>query len=469
MLFIYNKIWWLLLVFVSLTGFIQLFGYYGHGRSSKKLEYFGFVSTLVFFALTFYFVDFWGGVALIPVFILINIIITKRFVLWILDKLLSDAAKLFYNDRNTSTDKDIERVIKDLGVEKYLNTEEDLEVGDQKAKEDEQIEKINSAKTGEPITLSGYGIVDSSGKDTGKRFIQKEDAEEYMRKQNQKGFIQIPILIAIIVGILVLGGGGYFGVKQYQSYQAGKIEKEKAAQEVQQQKDLEVEQLKQEVEALKNKKPETITQTIIKEVPAQKTEDNLPAIIKQWRPIIVYIECYFLSIDARGGSGMVADLGDGSFGVFTNAHVVGGNLAPQSCKVFFPDNASATLISTHNNIAGSGQDVAVVDINNPSDYVKKITAPFANLKFCEKRPELGDEIVILGYPGIGSQTDITATEGIISGFDGDYFITSAKVEHGNSGGAAILVKDNCYFGIPSFVAIGTIESMARIFDIKKLR
>jgi hypothetical protein len=41
-------------------------------------------------------------------------------------------------------------------------------------------------------------------------------------KINPNGFIQIPLFIAIIAGILVFGSGGYFGVKQYQSYQAEK-------------------------------------------------------------------------------------------------------------------------------------------------------------------------------------------------------------------------------------------------------
>ena len=47
----------------------------------------------------------------------------------------------------------------------------------------------------------------------------------------QKGFIQIPILIAIIVGGSVLSGAGYVGVKQYQNYQVEKMKKEKEAQE----------------------------------------------------------------------------------------------------------------------------------------------------------------------------------------------------------------------------------------------
>lgn len=303
------------------------------------------------------------------------------------------------------------------------------------------------------------------------------------QKLNQKGFIQIPILIVIIVGLLVAGGAGYFSIKRYQSHRREKMEIERRTQElakVQQEKekqigeerikqDSEIAKLKEEMEVLKNKKPATITQTIIKETPAQKTEDNLPSIIKQWRPIIVYIECNFLSMGNIGGSGMAFSINGSTFGVFTNAHVIGGSIAPQSCSVSFPDSNSSPLISTHNRLADSGKDVAIVDIYNPNEYMKKVTAPFDNLKFCPQKPSLGDKIIILGYPGIGSQTDITATEGIISGYDGDYFITSAKVEHGNSGGAAILIKDNCYLGIPSYVQVGSIESMARIFDITKLR
>ena len=91
-------------------------------------------------------------------------------------------------------------------------------------------------------------------------------------------------------------------------------------------------------------------------------------------------------------------------------------------------------------------------INNPSDYFKNLTQ--TSLLFVRKKPFLGDEIVVLGYPSIGSRNGLTATEGIVSGFDGNYFITSAKVEQGNSGGAAILLKDNCLLGIPTFVTLG---------------
>lgn len=36
--------------------------------------------------------------------------------------------------------------------------------------------------------------------------------------KSRKGFIQIPILIAIIVGVIVVGGAGYVGVKQYRGH-----------------------------------------------------------------------------------------------------------------------------------------------------------------------------------------------------------------------------------------------------------
>lgn len=69
---------------------------------------------------------------------------------------------------------------------------EDLKERQRKSLEEEQINKIQSAKTGEPIELTGYGIIDQDGNDTGKRFIRKEDAVKYqdeLRGNNKhKGF-----------------------------------------------------------------------------------------------------------------------------------------------------------------------------------------------------------------------------------------------------------------------------------------
>jgi hypothetical protein len=71
----------------------------------------------------------------------------------------------------------------------------------------------------------------------------------------------------------------------------------------------------------------------------------------------------------------------------------------------------------------------------------------------------------LGYPSVGAREGITATDGIISGFDKPYYITSAKIERGNSGGAAIHVKNNCLLGLPTLVVAGQVESLARILAL----
>ncbi len=49
----------------------------------------------------------------------------------------------------------------------------------------------------------------------------------FMKKKmkNQKGFIQIPLLIAIIAGVLGRFGGGYLSLNKYQDCQRIKIEK----------------------------------------------------------------------------------------------------------------------------------------------------------------------------------------------------------------------------------------------------
>jgi hypothetical protein len=94
------------------------------------------------------------------------------------------------------------------------------------------------------------------------------------------------------------------------------------------------------------------------------------------------------------------------------------------------------------------------------------TDPSANPagKVCPNGDALvGDKLIVLGYPAIGTVGGITVTEGIVSGIETDDYVTSAKIDHGNSGGAAVLVKDDCYLGIPTWVANnGGFESLGRI-------
>ena len=100
---------------------------------------------------------------------------------------------------------------------------------------------------------------------------------------SQKGFIQIPILIAIIVGLFVVGGAGYVGVKQYQSQQIEKTKAENLQEEVASHDKQatstgelsEVDKLKQEIESLKKEQAEDKRESA-KLTPTQNTSPTLP-------------------------------------------------------------------------------------------------------------------------------------------------------------------------------------------------
>jgi S1-C subfamily serine protease len=199
---------------------------------------------------------------------------------------------------------------------------------------------------------------------------------------------------------------------------------------------------------------------------APPTDKNLSTVIEEWHPFIAYIVCNFSYADGSPysiqGSGTVSKT-SGEIAIVTNRHVVtdsNGNAA-NSCKAIFPLDANqAPLTWTAGNYQTSlTLDLATLPISNPSPYIKSLSDDTTNR--CPTQPPIGEEIVILGYPTNGSKTDITATEGIISGYDGDYYITSAKVDHGNSGGAAIDAKNDCFLGIPTYY-VGDVESLARV-------
>jgi hypothetical protein len=90
------------------------------------------------------------------------------------------------------------------------------------------------------------------------------------------------------------------------------------------------------------------------------------------------------------------------------------------------------------------------------------------LNICSSSAVIGEEIIILGFPRVGNQDGLTLSRGIISGIEGNHYVTDAKVEFGSSGGAAISVGRNCFIGIPSFIVQGEAETFARILDVSNL-
>jgi len=331
-----------------------------------------------------------------------------------------------------------------------------------------------------------------------------------------KGFLQISILIyiAMFFGIIALGEAGYLAIKNIEHYKNKVILQEKNLNKtlgliINQQK--EISEIKESLDLAKKdtaKRTNALEKTILTETKnlnekvkqveiksfavesTRKTQEessqkkilsleekiskvksyDATTIISHWRPLIANVECQFKYSDTgriyqtSSGSGIAIKFDNLPSAILTNKHILtdGNGYGADSCSVKLLDSAEK-IISSDTKSLVKNYDLGYIYINNPSDYFKNLTSVFPSL--CYQKPSLGDDIVALGYPSIGSTSGLTATEGIISGFDGNYFITSAKVEQGNSGGAVILLKDNCLLGIPTFVTLGKVESLARILDI----
>ncbi len=193
---------------------------------------------------------------------------------------------------------------------------------------------------------------------------------------------------------------------------------------------------------------------------------TVTSIVKTWQPVVARITCEFRYTNGnlyakQSGSGTLISFSDGSRSLITNKHVVSDidGYGPSTCGVRFPNDATTYNIAINDiTLSSKGSDEASIDMRTAPASIGGTT----KRNYCSTTPDIGDQIVILGYPSIGSVTDVTATEGIISSYEGSYYVTSAKVEHGNSGGAAIDLNNNCYLGIPTFVQTGQIESLARV-------
>ncbi len=318
--------------------------------------------------------------------------------------------------------------------------------------------------------------------------------------KNQKGFIQIPFLIAIIAGVLILGGGGYYGVKKYQNYQTEKLKKEvatqsetdskkKAQDEAQQQKDLELEILKKEVEALKKT---SNTKKYTNEISSAELQTYLSNIVK-------------VSCNNTEGSGSMWKI-NGKYWVLTNYHVVATPFKDGHCNVYYEENDKSGYFFIYPALSqswNSYSDEALMELHEfktctddntfcISVSPESIKYTISSLKKCRNEMSLGSPVVALGYPAFsernysvgGMQGDISTliiSNGIVSGYDSlvkkpignlpysNYFI-SAKIDSGNSGGI-VLSKDEsglCVLGIPTWLNLGNYETQGLVQNIHNI-
>ncbi len=149
--------------------------------------------------------------------------------------------------------------------------------------------------------------------------------------------------------------------------------------------------------------------------------------------------------------------------ILTNAHVVDGRAQE------YDSLAVATTVETDEPpelkylseivAVDYGLDLAIIQVTSDLDG-NDVTEEFPFVSTGDSETvEIGDNIRILGYPGIGGDT-ITFTNGVVSGFTSERSVegrawikTDATIAGGNSGGLAVDARGQL-IGVPTIVGSG---------------
>lgn len=206
---------------------------------------------------------------------------------------------------------------------------------------------------------------------------------------------------------------------------------------------------------------------------------------------IAEIYCVDSQDNWYGGSGSIW-MNKGNYWIVTNEHVL---MDSEECFAYITVDWIATIENPDTAIEDRSLLEYRVDIENREvssvegddlawalleevDQSLKLLRPLAitpDVENCDEFYPIGTNVKIFGYPESGSYNGvITVTEGIISSFEkeGDvyYYLTSAKIDYGNSGGLAFVDINEeiaCVIGVPSAVTEGGAESLGRILVLSE--
>lgn len=294
--------------------------------------------------------------------------------------------------------------------------------------------------------------------------MDSDKVEKFFSK-GLTGDYELPRWAAVFILVAALASAGaYYGFGEYKGYQARQAERDSVLLTQQQ----ELEKAKGEIEALKGGGA-----VKAQDILASEPQSRLATVVKGWRPRVAAVECHW-----DGLFGEEIDYGSGLWlssnnTIITSDHVVvreGVRLGPPAkadfCLVKLPEGESVTVgaedISSWRGVEG----VSAISIKNPPASMARVQSSLSSV--CKNAAPAGERMAVLGYPTIGVKGDVTVTEGIISGYEDNFYIVSAKIEKGMSGGVAVLIDKNCYLGIPTFVQAGEVESLGRILDSRLL-
>ena len=210
------------------------------------------------------------------------------------------------------------------------------------------------------------------------------------------------------------------------------------------------------------------------------TDGGYSTIAAEWSKRVAQVVCSWNYQNGTSqtltGSALLVNMQGLGVAAVTNKHVISDNngYSPNGCvvgiyKVGTRIVGQQTGTDGPYAYASDGRDWGIIKLSAKYTTFAYDNGIFdvstsSHLKVCsEGDAGVGDKVIVLGYPTIGTNGGITVTDGIVSGIESDYYVTDAKIDHGNSGGAAVLVKDDCYLGIPTWAANnGGFESLGRV-------
>ena len=136
---------------------------------------------------------------------------------------------------------------------------------------------------------------------------------------------------------------------------------------------------------------------------------------------------------------------------------------------FYADTEFYLEDDTSYTISNDDIDAAILQIVSPVEDAQTMPSTFPTIGTLGSSDSLvfNDDIYVIGYPSFGGNT-LTLTKGVMSGRLGDDYIkTSAKIDSGNSGGAA-LNENGELIGLPTFIIGGTEEGLGYIVGIDSI-
>jgi hypothetical protein len=229
----------------------------------------------------------------------------------------------------------------------------------------------------------------------------------------------------------------------------------------------ELEQLRKELEEERGKRKELegkVVQNTQKtpEIIVQNTQSSSGIsqdLLKKIMARIVPVKC----LGSKGvfnGSGTTQLVENDDMIVVTNFHVVNvGSITNSVCTINIPKPPDYTKGALYTAQRGKFSpyypdvDVALLHISKSEAKESGLFGPFPLSGCSASQVNIGDKMIVLGYPAFGENT-LTVTDGTISGIlptqYGPRYKTSAKMDHGVSGGLAISTEYSCIIGIPTW-------------------